>query len=695
MKIKLLFVFLIICLSASSQRDTLSVLRYKIMAGDFEALKNIGYFLDSKKKIVDMLGHHYLENTEGNVARRVLRENCLFTESELKFDSALTTKKFHSFLATNKVIYSEETGAYLVTPFEARKTEYELRRMDQAEFDSLRKLLSSQPYPSWIFENNIDYYIGLRDPRCLTRIASSFLKARSMWNIYNFNDEEYINYLKYLTGLEFGVPTDKGKISFIYKYSSTEARMNLLTYFTTYINHYIWSETDKFFLNRGVIIKDKPKELVLFDMLKSENDSTAITAFKQLMEADPRKVWDIADEYERNNVDANYAIPTFPFRFLKQGSALTEYCIENDITYKASGPLAVQLDSLLKQLSFAERYKLENRIVNSLSPDQVTAVEYFGLINEKDFSSTYSIGRILDKFYSKNWSAIISNENHLRTYLKKSALFDRLGIIGICNKYVRKFENNSPAVLIMVQSVTNKTTDPDIKEQSSIILDAYKTIVKPIIPKITAHESSRDYTIPDVRASYKKILLSKAKIDDKKREVEKLFGKISYKQIGEVLALAEKDTLLDNYRKYSFLESDFGFALDGYDSLTIARFRQEYSKLSEKEMYRNNLVESGTDIFSSNGEPDYNKIYEVLKYDIVDAFAGGGGGRRDDNVYAVIKLLEFQFNTRLGFPKKLCNSQGTWACSCEDQMKYWMQFLEEKKLVAVNTAEPRSISYND
>ena len=54
---------------------------------------------------------------------------------------------------------------------------------------------------------------------------------------------------------------------------------------------------------------------------------------------------------------------------------------------------------------------------------------------------------------------------------------------------------------------------------------------------------------------------------------------------------------------------------------------------------------------------DFEKIYDLLQYEIVTPFVGGGGSHRDQFTYGLIKLLELHFNTRLGFHEKLNKNQ--------------------------------------
>jgi hypothetical protein len=93
-----------------------------------------------------------------------------------------------------------------------------------------------------------------------------------------------------------------------------------------------------------------------------------------------------------------------------------------------------------------------------------------------------------------------------------------------------------------------------------------------------------------------------------------------------------------------------------------------------------------------NNSLNYDKIYELIKYDVVVAFVGGGGGKRNNEVYALIKLLEIKYKTTLGYPQKLCNSQDSYACSSEDRATEWMQFLIDNKLLKLEHNQP--VSFN-
>ncbi len=124
---------------------------------------------------------------------------------------------------------------------------------------------------------------------------------------------------------------------------------------------------------------------------------------------------------------------------------LTAYCRVRGIDYLGTPQLRAALDSLQTELPFAARYRLENRLIRSLTLDQVTALEYGTLLYQRSDRLGYSSGRILDVFYSQRWQQLLATPKHLECYLKKSALFCRLGINGACNNYLLKFAAASPA----------------------------------------------------------------------------------------------------------------------------------------------------------------------------------------------------------------------------------------------------------
>ena len=696
LSILFLFTSLILLSQKKDLKQTLYKLEDRIISGDFNALREISKYIDDTTFVQEFLGYHNYPNTVRGVTMRVIEENCLFTEDELRIDSTLTTIRFLDILSNGRVKFDEITGMFLMTDLNHRKTDYILKELSEHDLKRIDTTLIKAPYPEWYYESQIDGFLLTKNPEVLMQIASAWYKKRSRFNTYYFRNEEFLELMKKLTNIEVGVPDEKDKTTFLYESDYYAiARLNYLIYWTNHYKDYKWNNDKKYFENLKEIGGKKSKEEILFSLLSSEDDSLAIDAFAQLGEFDPVRVASLADDYEKGTGKRNFVLPTFPFRFLKQMTLLTEYCRKNGIKYKAENWLLDSLIKLKTKLLYYERYRLENNIINKLTVNEVTVVEYFGLVYGGNWDLSYSMGRILDKHSSKNWKELCSNKNGLEYFLKKSALFDRLGIIGICNKYLRKFENCSSMVIDDIKEIARNTSDPDIKQQANEAVSKYSLPIERKLEEFKSWEGSNSkYGVNDLTGQYRTIKKSTRKDDDKENEIQKLIGGIRYDQLGEAIRLLQPDTVFDAYSRFHFIESDFGFDINVWDSNAVDEFLKVFNSKPEKQVYEHYLKKMRLDCFDAMGNLNFPGIMEILKYDVVDAFVGGGGGRREKGVYLVIKLLELKFNTTLGFPKKLCSWQGVWACYNDDRARAWMNYLEQKKLVTVKT-EPPSISNND
>ncbi|MFC0776026.1 hypothetical protein [Terrimonas alba] len=700
-KIILLFSMIAIVFSSHSQRNDLKSNLYKIedgvIKGNIESLKEMAKFLDDTTFVQEFLGYHLYPNTARGIAIRIVEENCLFDDDELKIDSTISSESFLKVLNSGRVEFDDLSGRFLITQIGRRKTVYQLKNLSTFDLERIDTTVVRSPYPDWYYENQIDGLLLNKDPQALMWIASAWYRNRSRFNRYDSDNEEFLDLMKSLTHLDLGVPDGNGKTTFLYKddYYAT-ARLNYLIYWVNHYADYRWNNEKNFFENIKDEAEDKLREEILFGLLNSEEDSIAIDAYMQLIQLDTSVVKSLAKEYEANDIDNNHRLPTFLYKFLRQAVLLTQYCRDNQIIYKAEGWLEDSLNKLKQELNYRSRYRLENYIIENLNLETVTAIEYYGLIHGQEWDLTYSIGRVLDKFYSRKWKSLCSDKKSLLLYLKKAKLFDDLGIIGICNKYRRKFENSSEATINNLKAILNSTNDRDIKEQINKILGTYRQVPSlKLKGERVGRENNRQYGVKNLEVKFQSIRFSKKEDDDKKREMQELFGKIGYQQIGLSMKILMGDTLLETYDKFHFLESDFGFSVNIQDSIELVKFLNLYSSMAEKEVYEYYLKTTGINCFDNSGNLYFPGIYEVLKYDVVDAFVGGGGGRREDGVYLIIKLLELKFKTTLGFPKKLCSWQGIYACHSDDRAKAWMKFLEERGLVKPDKTDPPSISYNN
>ncbi|MBA4056973.1 MAG: hypothetical protein C0490_19820, partial [Marivirga sp.] len=563
--------------TAHSQTSPVYDFEKRLMRGDKSALFEIAPYFDSKKSIVEFLGHHVIHTTEAEVSKRIVNENCIFRPEELDISDSITTKQFSEFLAlyNDKIVFSDLAHAFLITPLEKRETRYEARELTAYRKNELEAKVAELQKRDWIKDAGIDVFLYMKDPKALLIVASELYKRRYRFNRYIYDLSDLTDLLQGLTGTEFAVENSEKELTWhIDKEFYPAAFLNVLIYFSNHYQEYQWDNHQSIFVNPLIQPVKIGKEDSLFQQLSNETDSAAMDAFIQLTTCTPQKVIQLSDEYEEAGIDNNYSLPTFPYRFLKQIAVLTDYCKMHEIDFNGVDQLRNTALKLDQELPFNERRKMEDSLVSTLTLTEITAFEYWSLIYENSFALTYSAGRILDKFYSRHWTELVENDDQLALYLKKSILFDRLGIIGICNNYLIKFINAKPNVLDKLNSL--HTDDPDIAHQ----IEKAKAMcsVKLKRPNIVEKEfeSNKDFPEINVKKEIKNITSKVKDISEKEDALVELLAKIDYKQIGIALNEIENMSFKDNWEKYSFMDRDFGFFMADFDTITD---RQEFLKL--------------------------------------------------------------------------------------------------------------------
>ncbi len=676
-----------------AQKERLDFLDWQLRKGDLNALNDIAEYFDSKAKLTEYLGYHIINTNESNVSKRLVRENSIFLDSEIIIDSAITSANFKKFLYKNNITFSNLANAFLITPFEKRKTDFEIFDLTDFKWNSLNSVRNELMNLDWVKENKIDSLVNSRNPLALLKTASVLLKNRNRFDEYHDNQEEIINLIQLLTKSQIAVPNESGELSYhLDKDFYDESKINLLIFFANNYKNYKWDESINAFRNNKLNSKPVDYEKQLFEMLSSENDSIAQNAFISLTKLNAKRVSELSDQYRKADVSENYILPTFSFRFLKQLVLLTNYSKKNNIDFEGSNKLKNQIELLKAKLTFNERRQLEDRLINILTLDDITAFEYWSLIYEKSWSLTYSAGRILDKFYSKNWNKLISNSKYLETYLLKSRLFDDLGIIGFCNNYLIKFTGSSEQVKTSISNFNS--TNLKVQKQLELAKELAK---EPILFKEKEKKTWYGNTSKDIKNfnnSYLEIINKQNDSIEQKKEISFLLSQINYGQIGEALSAIE-NLQTEPYYKYSFMARDFGFSYVGSfeQSDTRIEFLKNYQKFNKLELYKHYLKQANIYFANSNNQLDFDKIYEILKYDMNVAFVGGGGSTKDNGVYSIIKVLELTFNTTLDYPNKLCCSNNMYACNSRSRATEWMNYLEVNNHLKKEHNEPVSFAY--
>lgn len=695
MKRNLLILLLIISSNLFAQKERLDFLDWQLRKGDFNALTEIAEYFNSKTDLTEYLGYHIINTNESTVSKRIVQENTMFLDSEIVIDSTTTTADFKKFLTDNqqKIKFSNLSNAFLITDFDKRTTDFEIVDLTDFKWSELNAKRNELLSFNWFMENKIDSLINAKNSLALLETASVFLKNRNRFNVYDYNEEEVVDLIQLLIKSQIAVPNERGELSYhLEKEYYDEPRINLLIFFANNYKSYEWNESIKAFSNKNLDRKTVDYESQLFEMLSSENDTIAQNAFISLTKLNPERVSELSDQYRKADISENYILPTFSFKFLKQLVQLTNYSQENNIDFEGSEKLKNQIELLKTDLTFSERRKLEDRLINELTLDDITAFEYWSLIYEKSWSLTYSAGRILDKFYSKNWNNLINNPKHLETYLFKSRLFDDLGIIGFCNNYLVKFLGSTQETKTSIKKLTS--TNSKVQGQIDKALEMANKQIEFKEKEKKTWDGNTFERIDDFDKSFKKTTKLSDSLELFEDKVEFILSRIKYTQIEKALNTLEKLPLKD-FTKYSFLDRDFGFSFIGDFKQSEVRkeFLVNYNKFSELDFHKHYLEKNDIEIINTNGKLDFDKIYEILKYDIKTAFVGGGGSTKDNGVYAVIKVLEITFKTTLGFPNKLCSSNGMYACNSRSRAREWMNYLEVNNYLKKENNEPVSFAF--
>lgn len=680
-----------------SQTAQFDVLERRLREGDFSALEEVGKYFDSKVSLIEYLGYHVIASDESLVSKRLVLENTLFLDSEIQIDTSTTSANFESFLNNNKdrIKYSSLAGAFLITDFYQRATKYRVLELTNNRWSELNVKRTQLLNLEWVSANRIDSLVQSKNPEALLKIASFFLRNRYRFNDYDYHRaEEAIDLIQLLTKSRIAVPNQTGKLSYhLDKEYYNESRINLLIFFANNYKDYTWNDSTNTFKNENIENTPLVEEEKLFELLSQKNDSLALSSFIDLTTANPDKVIELSNQYMVADVSTNYILPTFEFKFLKQLVQLTDYSRRHDVNYIGSENLRSQIELLKTKLTFKQRKELEDKLINSLTLDDITAFEYWSLIYQKSWSLTYSAGRILDRFYSKNWNALINDPKHINLYLFKSRLFDDLGIIGYCNNYLVKFRGSNQKTLAILNNIQSTNDKINKQIQKALIIANKPTIFKPKEKK--SWRGNMPVEILDFDESYSQILINKQ--DDTKLENDVIFllSQIKFDQIGKALKAIEYAPIAP-YKKFSFLSKDFGFSYIGNFGTDHVRnnFLANYEKLDELNLHKFYLMKAGFRFTNIDDSLDYNQIYDILKYDIADAFVGGGGSTKDNGVYSIIKILELTFGTTLGYPEKLCSSNNMYACNSRGRAREWMNYLKTNNHATAIPDEPVSFAYD-
>ena len=724
--------------------------------------------------------------------------------------------------------------------------------------DYYAQILAQSETPQWLQRSARFDMLATRTPRLLFYLAAQMRLKPSQGAFYE-------NYLKKLTQIDItsafqNMPTDDLK--------AIEKQKNVMRWWAIHNEDFEWDESEHRFVSKTESTARAEELERQVRRLGSENDTAAFAAFVRLTEGDPPTVIALIERFRPILRAYNSRLPPLNYTYLEQMTALSAYCRKHGLSVRLPRHLAILMDSLNQPIQSKSRYQIENQVLAQMKIDDVSAIEYFGLLHSVDADLGFSVGRILDIFYSKNWRTIIDNDTQLRLYLKKSALFKNIGVAGVSSLYDKKFDRRDEFVRARLAQIARTENDGDIQdnlqnwrttasiaqkidntgaaetrtnEQATsdesiesrlrrlqvdglfsiadinavVVLsgfsDAHKPLVIKLLRKITPLSTLRNFKLKSWLKASKDLLpfadleIGAKDLDDVIRIFEldeeppmwsfiatqsahystaemgsfwnsmfkvNWFNDLLY---GRGLQTAQRDSVISSLRRYlvstdevlsefeeqttllhiaelenigrqlsekleatfaldapegmksavqsailgrlnyedigvaaryayrfsrrddgnppmSFLALDFGIPFYNFDKDEWAQFINNHEVMSKKEFYVFYLKKFGVPFQNTEGSLDYQKIFEILRFDAVQPFTGGGAPR-DFFTYGIIKLLELEFKTRLGFNEKLNENQTFYVFSASKRAAEWRTFLLNKKLVKLN--EKEVISFNE
>ncbi|MGK0390154.1 MAG: hypothetical protein ACI94Y_002905, partial [Maribacter sp.] len=168
---------------------------------------------------------------------------------------------------------------------------------------------------------------------------------------------------------------------------------------------------------------------------------------------------------------------------------------------------------------------------------------------------------------------------------------------------------------------------------------------------------------------------------------KELLAEVNYEQLATVLEYVDVLIPAKGESEYYFLEKKLGLPSYLFDTeKNRKQFREDIRNLSQLEIYEKYLSMAGLHIFKSGEELDFEKIREVLEFDIVSPFSSTVSRTRLHFVVGVMQLLDGLY------PHNKIESMGE--DGLRQQAQQWIEYLNinEKKM---RIAPSYSFNHND
>ena len=316
----------------------------------------------------------------------------------------------------------------------------------KSKADYYGKILNTSYGYFWVRYNALQDLKKIRDPKVLWYLAAQVFQQKGATR-YNWQiDTNPMNLLRSLTRAEVLVPNING--TWTTELKDKTARLNFVRYWQEHYKDYRWDATLNRFVNTQEEIKENPQSERFrreFKKLHSRDQRVATAAFEKLANEQPLIALQSLPEQKFVIFPQSYRLPVYPYLSLEVLIRLRNYCESEGLTYLMhQKTIKEKATDLNERVTTQKRIELENELYKSLNLNNITALEHWAILSENlSWRLGYSLGRVLQRFYSNYRDSLFQQPKHLKLFMNKCVWFAKLRPKGLGAKYLSFLGNIS------------------------------------------------------------------------------------------------------------------------------------------------------------------------------------------------------------------------------------------------------------